>query len=66
MKAQKIEEARAMAVEFVKRVDALEAQRRAWYDGGCKYYFNHPKEQGAVRRVSMDLTRALADMRKPG
>lgn len=24
----------------------------------------HPKESGALRRASMDLTRALADMRK--
>lgn len=24
-----------------------------------------PKEQGALRRASMDLTRALAEMRKP-
>lgn len=26
----------------------------------------HPREQGAVRRASMDLTRALADLRRPG
>lgn len=29
-------------------------------------YYNNPKESGAVRRASMDLTRALAEMRKPG
>ena len=27
--------------------------------------YGSPKEQGAVRRASMDLTRALAEMRKP-
>jgi hypothetical protein len=26
---------------------------------------NLPKEQGAVKRASMDLTRALAELRKP-
>lgn len=26
----------------------------------------NPKENGALRRASMDLTRALADMRRPG
>jgi hypothetical protein len=26
----------------------------------------YPKQQGAIRRASMDLTRALAEMRKPG
>ena len=26
---------------------------------------NQPKHTGAVRRASMDLTRALADLRKP-
>jgi hypothetical protein len=25
----------------------------------------HPKESGATKRASMDLTRALADYRKP-
>lgn len=25
-----------------------------------------PKESGALRRASMDLTRALAEMRRPG
>lgn len=29
-------------------------------------YYTNPKEAGALRRASMDLTRALAEMRKPG
>jgi len=29
-------------------------------------YYSTPKESGAVRRASMDLTRALAELRKPG
>jgi len=28
-------------------------------------YWCYPKESGALRRSSMDLTRALAEMRKP-
>lgn len=32
--------------------------------GEC-YKSGYCKESGAVRRASMDLTRALADMRKP-
>ena len=32
----------------------------------CYYHFNEPKDQGAVKRASMDLTRALADLRRPG
>ncbi len=29
------------------------------------YHNNNPREQGAVKRASMDLTRALADLRRP-
>lgn len=29
-----------------------------------EYFGNLPKEQGALRRASMDLTRALADLRR--
>lgn len=32
----------------------------------AKGYFSTPKESGACRRASMDLTRALAELRKPG
>jgi len=28
------------------------------------HFYHAPKEQGAVKRSSMDLTRALADLRK--
>lgn len=30
-----------------------------------KWASTNPRESGKVRRASMDLTRALADMRKP-
>ena len=32
----------------------------------CYYHFNEPKDQGAVKRASMDLTRALANLRRRG
>jgi hypothetical protein len=50
------------AERFIKRAEALQAvakhDRQAMYD--C------PLEQGAIKRASMDLTRALADLRRPG
>jgi len=33
-------------------------------DGGTALYISGCKESGAVRRASMDLSRALADLRK--
>lgn len=66
MNMQKIEAARAEAQRFIDRVDALRREHINYMSGDRKYYFSAPKESGAVRRASMDLTRALSDMRKPG
>lgn len=66
MNMQAIENARAEALRFIERTDALRLQHLNWVSGGKQYYFNQPKESGAVRRASMDLTRALAEMRKAG
>lgn len=41
--------------EMLRLNDAIVAMERYW----------GPKETGAVRRASMDLTRALAELRKP-
>ena len=55
--------ARSAALEFLRRLDALEDAKRAsvgqW---GCAF----PMESGAVRRQSMELTRALTALRKTG
>lgn len=55
--------ARAAAQEFLLRLSELEAAKRGkkglW---GCSF----PRESGAVRRQSMELTRALASLRKTG
>lgn len=55
----KLATAVAEARRFIERAEALpELTNDPWL---CDY---HPKEQGAIRRASMDLTRALADYRK--
>ena len=47
---------------FLTAVDNLTKART---ESKCEHY-THPKESGALRRTSMDLTRALAEMRRPG
>lgn len=62
MKSEHIEEAASEAKRFLERVDALSAS----LGGNLKQLFGgYSKESGALRRASMDLTRALAKMRKP-
>ena len=55
-----LEVARWEARQFLKLADRLVVRLRAEPDmlSGCR-------ESGAVRRASMDLTRALAELRKP-
>lgn len=55
---------RTAAVRAAKRFEAaVVVLERAQERPGCGTL---PKENGALRRASMDLTRALAEMRKPG
>jgi hypothetical protein len=58
MNRTKITTAAAEARRFLKAVKAYEANPPI-------YEFTGNKETGALRRASMDLTRALADMRRP-
>lgn len=60
MDAAKLIVAEAEAKRFL---DRCEAYREA--AGNRIGYSDHPRESGAVKRASMDLTRALADLRKP-
>lgn len=60
MKRPAIEEAKVLAQRFIERAETWEAARAA-----APKYANLPRESGALRRASMDLTRALADMRRP-
>lgn len=52
-----IKEAKQEAKRFLRRIEDYEANPSA-----CVW--NKPKESGALRRSSMDLTRALAKMRQ--
>ncbi len=65
MKRENIKKAYEEAKRFIASVDALpEPQPYEWH-GQAFTRDNFPKEQGAIRRASMDLTRALSAMRKP-
>ena len=58
MTSQNIDEAVAEAKRFIKRAKELKEanSKEGWW---------HARESGALRRASMDLTRALAKMRNP-
>lgn len=58
-------EARREAVKFLERMEELESSITA-SGAGPGWGYGHPKETGAARRASMDLTRALAKLRKYG
>jgi hypothetical protein len=64
MNRTKLAAAVAEARRFIERAEALpESVQSASGD----YQFvmdNFPREQGAIKRSSMDLTRALADLRR--
>lgn len=60
MTPEKIRAAVAEAKRFLSAVKKLEAAEKE--SGG----YCNPRESGAARRASMDLTRALADLRRPG
>jgi len=61
----------------VKLCDELKKRAQAWKKAskGCEFIgsdgktyvsmYGPPKESGALRRCSMELTRALAEMRRP-
>jgi hypothetical protein len=58
MNREKIANAKREAKRFLERVHAYEANPP-------QYEFVGSKEGGALKRASMDLTRALADLRRP-
>lgn len=64
MNRSTLAKARADAERFLREVRLLEAHadfkaEKAWMP-------TLPRHTGSVRRASMDLTRALADLRRPG
>ena len=58
MNSDKLRIAVAEAERFLSKASELQANPP-------EYDFVGTKETGAVRRASMDLTRALADLRRP-
>ena len=67
MKPEALKKAREELDRFNAALTALETTpARTWDFKGEKIpYRPSPKLTGAVRRASMDLTRALAELRKP-
>lgn len=65
MNRDKLKTAMEEAERFLKRCRELPDPRpyESEHMKGCMYDF-FPKEQGSIKRASMDLTRALADLRK--
>lgn len=66
MNAKTLEAAVYQARRFIERAEALKKAAKDHSMSADFGFYAHPKESGAVRRASLDLTRALAEMRKPG
>ena len=62
MNLKTIVEVEKIAVEFLKRLRLVKKAA----DGSVWLGNVSPKDKGALRRQSLELTRALAKMRKPG
>ena len=60
MKKITLDEAVFEARRFIYRAEAL---RKANMGEKSLWFYDNPKEQGAVKRASLDLTRKLADLR---
>ena len=66
MNVETLQSAIFEAERFLSRAKDLQSQIKKGHAALESGYFYAPKEQGAVKRASMDLTRALASLRKPG
>jgi hypothetical protein len=64
MKVQALDEAYLQAKRFLALADKVSIATST-DPRKHRYIESGPKETGALRRASMDLTRALAEMRKP-
>jgi hypothetical protein len=62
VRPENIDKAVKAALQFV---DLSRAMKTTKYPSGFIGLTAGPKESGAFRRASMELTRALAEMRKP-
>lgn len=64
MNRTKLSVAVAEAERFIARAKALPKPQPYDCNGMKLMHDNFPRESGAIRRASMDLTRALAELRK--
>jgi hypothetical protein len=65
MKVEEIKAAKAEAERFIERAsECIEEQAKRSMSNNS-WAYSCPKESGALRRASLDLTRQLAKMRKP-
>ena len=65
MKAENLDLAKVAARNFLKAVDKVTVEGRHYTNGKpYKIVIGYTKESAACRRASMDLTRALSEMRK--
>jgi hypothetical protein len=58
MKANRIDDVKTEIRRLIEKIDVMTKEARYVNGSYCA-----PRETGAVRRASMDLTRALADLR---
>lgn len=62
-----LQKCKATAHRFLEAIKDLEIVEKEWHTANPKPPSwaspNTPRENGAVKRASMDLTRALADLR---
>lgn len=66
MQPKAIKKAKAEAKRFLEAVKAYETEHAKTYEsGGYTWHQSAPMQSGAMRRASLDLTRALAAMRRP-
>jgi len=64
VKREAIQEAKEEALRFLRRVKEFENSQGFYYFEDQKFPIATSMESGALRRSSIDLTRALAKMRK--
>lgn len=66
MKTEEIKKAVEEAKRFINAAErCIEARKKTYKSGDYEFTLNAPKESGACRRASLDLTRQLAEMRRP-
>ena len=67
MENAKIKVCERLCREFLERAEALRHhEKECNSNADFRWFVYSPRESGALRRTSMELTRALADLRRAG